>query len=120
MSPLPLPLPLLLQQAFDGNHLCLTVPWLVEYLSMMDKMAPQLNVYSSLLDRLHFIQRYAWESLYKTGHSSAGLLVASCVSWLFEVCEKKENLHFSCVLEFKQCDSYFVGNFLLTIHQGCI
>ncbi|XP_012939985.1 uncharacterized protein LOC101855115 [Aplysia californica] len=84
MTPLPVPLPLLLKQAFDQGHLSLTVPWLVEYLAMMDKLAPQLSIYAALLKRLHFIQRYAWENLYKQGHSNSGLLVVSCISWLFE------------------------------------
>ncbi|GFO35445.1 codanin-1, partial [Plakobranchus ocellatus] len=57
MTPLPLPLPLLLKQAFDRGHLTLTVPWVVEFLSLMDCMASQLSVYSGLLNKLLYIQK---------------------------------------------------------------
>lgn len=57
-SPVPVPLLLLLKQAFDQGQLCLTVPWVVEYLAMMDQMAPHLSLYRAVLRKLHFIQRY--------------------------------------------------------------
>ncbi|CAG5124876.1 unnamed protein product, partial [Candidula unifasciata] len=82
--PVPVPLLLLLKQAFAQGRLCLTVPWVVEYLAMMDHMAPQLSLYSDVLRKLHFIQRYAWTALYKEGHHYSGLLIVSCISWLFE------------------------------------
>ncbi|XP_059162198.1 uncharacterized protein LOC131945185 [Physella acuta] len=84
MVPLPVPFPLLLKCAFENGHLSLSIPWMVEYLSMMDYMAPQLTVYKSLLKKMHFVQRYAWQHLYKAGHQNTGLLIVSCISWLFE------------------------------------
>ena len=43
-----------------------------------------LNV-TVLIEQYVYVPRYAWENLYKFGHYNSGLLVVSCVSWLFEV-----------------------------------
>ncbi|RUS79027.1 hypothetical protein EGW08_013210 [Elysia chlorotica] len=96
MTPLPLPLSLLLKQAFEKGHLCLTVPWMVQFLSQMDCMAPQLSVFHGLLKKLHFIQRYAWDNLYREGHTNSGLLIVSCISWLFESPPVPAGFFYSC------------------------
>ncbi|GFS12010.1 codanin-1 [Elysia marginata] len=110
MTPLPLPLPLLLKQAFDKGHLCITVPWVVEFLSQMDCMAPQLSSFKSLLQKLHFIQRYAWDSLYKEGHTNSGLLIASCISWLFESPPVPSGFFYTCKSSFESMGEDDTGN----------
>ncbi|KAK0054923.1 codanin-1 [Biomphalaria pfeifferi] len=108
LNPLPLPLPALIKKAYDSGHLSLTIPWIVEYLSMMDPMTPKLSVYDSLLQKLHYIQRYAWTSLYKEGHTNTAVLIVSCISWLFEMPSIPSGFSLSCDKSVDQqhfCDS---------------
>ena len=39
------------------GKLCLTVPWLVEYLSMMDNLAPSLDYFQQVLFLLLYVHR---------------------------------------------------------------
>ena len=43
-----------------NGKLCLTVPWLVEYLSMMDNLAPNLDYFQQVLFLLLYVHRYVW------------------------------------------------------------
>ena len=46
------------QEACELGHLCVTVPWVVEYLSMMDPQATMIDHYCTLLHTLMDIYRY--------------------------------------------------------------
>ena len=43
--------------AVVAGKLCLTVPWLVEYLSMMDNLAPSLDYFQQVLFLLLYVHR---------------------------------------------------------------
>ncbi|KAH9519627.1 hypothetical protein Btru_003186 [Bulinus truncatus] len=108
LIPLPLPLHLLIKEAFERGHLSLTVPWIVDYLSMMDPLASRLPVYSSLLKKLHYIQKYTWANLYKDGHTNTAVLIVSCISWLFEATSVPSDCLISCDTSLDEkhlCDS---------------
>ena len=44
-------------EARERGHLCLTIPWVVEYLSMMDSQALQVPQYHNLLCQLMDVYR---------------------------------------------------------------
>ena len=54
----PLPLVQCVLESCDRGHLCVTVPWVVAYLSMMDSHAHKLTSVSSLINTLIDIYRY--------------------------------------------------------------
>ncbi|XP_073249807.1 codanin-1-like [Porites lutea] len=73
-----------LKKASCRGRLVLTVPWAVEYLSMMDPLAPLLDYFSMVLRWLSRKYRELAEcSLQELNHSK--LLLVSCLGWLFEI-----------------------------------
>lgn len=46
-----------LRKARDEQRLVLTIPWVIEYLSMMDDVSPFLDYYNEVLNFLHQIYR---------------------------------------------------------------
>ena len=49
---------LYIKKAHKEGRLVLTIPWIVEYLSMMDPLAPYLDYYTNTLQGLLYIYRY--------------------------------------------------------------
>ncbi|XP_052272332.1 codanin-1-like isoform X2 [Dreissena polymorpha] len=83
-----------LVSAFSSGTLTLTVPWVVEYLSMMDPLAPRLDVFHSVLLLLLGIHRYMWTQL-QDEMSFGNLLVTALISWLLENPVIPDGLFFS-------------------------
>ena len=52
-----------LKKAWCSGRLVLTIPWAVEYLSMMDPVAPLLDYFSMVLNFLYMIYRFLHSSL---------------------------------------------------------
>lgn len=48
---------LYIKKAHKEGRLVLTIPWIVEYLSMMDPLAPYLDYYTNTLQGLLYIYR---------------------------------------------------------------
>ncbi|KAK3715043.1 hypothetical protein QZH41_012109, partial [Actinostola sp. cb2023] len=73
--------------ALRRGRLVLTVPWVVEYLSMMDPVAPYLSYYRTVLMLLVQIYRYIMMSSSELpgGNTHSKLLLVTCLGWLFEV-----------------------------------
>ncbi|XP_068691714.1 codanin-1-like [Montipora foliosa] len=73
-----------LKRAWCQGRLVLTVPWAVEYLSMMDPVAPLLGYFS---DVFHWLCRtYRELDVYpKAELNHSKLLLISCLGWLFEI-----------------------------------
>ncbi|KAJ7352921.1 negative regulation of DNA replication [Desmophyllum pertusum] len=75
-----------LKKAWCSGRLVLTIPWVVEYLSMMDPLAPLLDYFSGVLHFLHRIYREAARPpspKQELNHSK--LLLLSCLGWFFEI-----------------------------------
>ncbi|XP_060596823.1 codanin-1-like isoform X2 [Ruditapes philippinarum] len=72
-----------LQSAVTRGTLCLTVPWVVEYLSLMDPLAPRLDHYQTVLYLILYIHRYVWSQL-QDEMSYGSLMVVAMISWLLE------------------------------------
>ncbi|EDO46776.1 predicted protein, partial [Nematostella vectensis] len=70
-----------IQTAYKQNRLVVTLPWVVEFLSMMDPVAPHTQYYGSTLRILFQVYRHSQEVSAKHSH----LLISVCLGWLFEV-----------------------------------
>ena len=51
-------------EAREKSHLCLTIPWAVEYLAMMDSHALRVTQHHSLLCQLMNVYRYIYIYMY--------------------------------------------------------
>ncbi|XP_031563818.1 codanin-1-like isoform X2 [Actinia tenebrosa] len=80
-----------LKTALEKGNLVLTVPWVVEYLSMMDPVAPYLDYYHKVLILLVHI--YSSQSS-KDFVTYGRLLIVTCLGWLFENPVLPESLFF--------------------------
>ncbi|OWF46147.1 codanin-1-like isoform X2 [Mizuhopecten yessoensis] len=84
-----------LKTAFFLGQLTLTVPWVVEFLSMMDQIAPNLEPIQIALFVLLYIHQQTWGSGQFTNTCYANLLVITTISWLFENAVIPEGFFFS-------------------------
>ncbi|XP_076098062.1 codanin-1-like [Mytilus galloprovincialis] len=88
-----------LRVAVYMKHLTLTVPWVVEFLSMMDLMAPNLDYYQLVLCMLLFIHRFMWEEMTSSNTYYSHILVITMISWLLENAVIPEGYFFSDIPE---------------------
>ncbi|XP_033735346.1 codanin-1-like isoform X2 [Pecten maximus] len=84
-----------LKTAFFLGRLTLTVPWVVEFLSMMDQIAPSLEPIQITLFVLLYLHQQTWGSAEFTNACYANLLVVTNISWLFENAVIPEGFFFS-------------------------
>ncbi|XP_069118288.1 codanin-1-like [Argopecten irradians] len=84
-----------LKRAFLLGQLTLTVPWVVEFLSMMDQIAPNLEVIQVTLLVLLYLHQQTWNPREFTNTCYANLLVVTTISWLFENAVIPEGFFFS-------------------------
>ncbi|KAG8196755.1 hypothetical protein JTE90_014488 [Oedothorax gibbosus] len=77
----PLDLSCLLRKASQNNHLILTVPWVVEYLSMMDSLALNLEHIQETLSILTDINKWRFPS----NDFNSVLFFRLIIGWLFDV-----------------------------------
>ncbi|XP_055943100.1 codanin-1-like [Argiope bruennichi] len=87
----PLDLPKLLKKAIADNHVILTVPWVVEYLSLMDPLAVNLEYIQESLKIL--IDIYKWDCL-TINDTHSVLFLHLIIGWLLDVLQypKKHQL----------------------------
>lgn len=78
-------------RAIDGRKLLVTIPWLVEYLAMLDFITIRLDYYRELFRMLFTI--YMSVNVVDDGHASddgfcvmpqSKFIVRACLGWLFE------------------------------------
>ncbi|XP_070613852.1 codanin-1 isoform X1 [Erythrolamprus reginae] len=84
----------LLSQSIQKRCLVLTVPWVVEFLSLMDYIAPFLNYYEKTFALLLQLYRYLLLSEDKKMCFLNKLLMLAVLGWLFQVPTVPENLFF--------------------------
>ncbi|XP_013918670.1 PREDICTED: codanin-1 [Thamnophis sirtalis] len=85
----------LLRQSIQKRCLVLTVPWVVEFLSLMDYIAPFLNYYEKIFALLLQLYRYLLLSEDKKMCFLNKLLILAVLGWLFQVPTVPENLFFA-------------------------
>uniref|UniRef100_A0A8C6YDJ8 Codanin-1 C-terminal domain-containing protein n=1 Tax=Naja naja TaxID=35670 RepID=A0A8C6YDJ8_NAJNA len=85
----------LLRQSIQKRCMVLTVPWVVEFLSLMDYIAPFLNYYEKIFALLLQLYRYLLLSEDKKMCFLNKLLILAVLGWLFQVPTVPENLFFA-------------------------
>ncbi|XP_023930971.1 codanin-1-like [Lingula anatina] len=83
-----------IQLACVEGRLVLTVPWVVEFLSMMDSLAPRLQYYSSVCKLLMQIHR-CFAASFLERYSLNSFLTVVVLGWLFQLPQFPEELFFT-------------------------
>ncbi|XP_066026194.1 codanin-1-like [Pocillopora verrucosa] len=92
-----------LKMAWCSGRLVLTVPWAVEYLSMMDPVAPLLDYFSVVLNFLYRIYRESASLFSKKILNHSKLLLISCLGWFFEISIIPATFFFKSLNDVKNC-----------------
>ncbi|XP_033001899.1 codanin-1 [Lacerta agilis] len=85
----------LLRQSIQKRCTVLTVPWVVEFLSLMDHIAPFLDYYGKIFTLLLQLYRYLLISENKEMCFLNKLLILAILGWLFHVPAVPGNLFFA-------------------------
>ncbi|NXH10722.1 CDAN1 protein, partial [Bucco capensis] len=85
----------LLRQSIQGQRSILTIPWIVEYLSLVDHVAPFLDYYRKVFCLLLQVYRLMVLSEDKEMSFLNKLLILAVLGWLFQVPSVPEELFFT-------------------------
>ncbi|NWH26837.1 CDAN1 protein, partial [Grus americana] len=85
----------LLRQSIRDQHSILTIPWIVEYLSLVDHIAPFLDYYRKVFCLLLQVYRLMVLSEDKKMSFLNKLLILAILGWLFQVPSVPEELFFT-------------------------
>jgi codanin-1 len=84
-------------RALDGSKLLVTIPWLVEYLAMLDFITIRLDYYRELFQILYSI--YTRVNVVEKDRGSlcvlatSNFIIRACLGWLFEHSDIPEDYH---------------------------
>ncbi|XP_065538790.1 codanin-1 isoform X3 [Lathamus discolor] len=85
----------LLRQSIQDHRSILTIPWIVEYLSLVDHIAPFLDYYRKVFCLLQQVYRLMVLSEDKEMSFLNKLLILAVLGWLFQVPSVPEELFFT-------------------------
>ncbi|NXB05994.1 CDAN1 protein, partial [Cnemophilus loriae] len=85
----------LLRQSIRDQRSILTIPWIVEYLSLVDHIAPFLDYYRKVFGLLLWVYRLTVLSEDKEMSFLNKLLILAVLGWLFQVPSVPEELFFT-------------------------
>lgn len=87
-----------IHEALLNNKLSLTIPWMVQYLAMLDQVSLRLSYYTKICEILYCI--------YRTGHQQmtqeAWLLIKFSIGWLIEQPNFPKNLYCNWQMRFNK------------------
>ncbi|XP_019406890.1 PREDICTED: codanin-1 isoform X1 [Crocodylus porosus] len=85
----------LLQRSIQGQRTILTIPWIVEFLSLVDHVAPFLDYYGTVFSLLLQVYRSMVPSEDKEMSFLNKLLILAVLGWLFQIPSVPEELFFT-------------------------
>ncbi|KAF7988183.1 hypothetical protein HCN44_007677 [Aphidius gifuensis] len=87
-----------INDAIKNGKLSLTIPWIVEYLAMLDVVSLRLSYYIKILEILYCIYRTSNKYMC----NEASLLITFSIGWLFEQPNFPKNLYCNWQMKFSQ------------------
>ncbi|XP_067847225.1 codanin-1 isoform X2 [Heptranchias perlo] len=85
----------LLRRSIENQRTTLTVPWIVEFLSMVDHVAPFLDYYHRVFTLLLHLYRCLVLTSEQKGNCLNKLLILAVVGWLFQIPTVPEEMFFN-------------------------
>ncbi|XP_067894319.1 codanin-1 [Heterodontus francisci] len=85
----------LLRRSIENQRIILTVPWVVEFLSMMDHVAPFLDYYRRVFTLLLQLYRSLVLTSEENGNFLNKLLILAVLGWLFQIPAVPEEMFFN-------------------------
>ncbi|KAK0167111.1 hypothetical protein PV327_004553 [Microctonus hyperodae] len=93
----PLDLRECIYEAVAHNKLSITIPWVVQYLAMLDSVSFRLPYYLDVCKCLYCIYRDTQYSL----HDGTALLLAFSIGWFFELSNFPKDIYFDWIRSFR-------------------
>ncbi|GAB1604544.1 Hypothetical predicted protein [Argonauta hians] len=84
-----------INEAYARGRLCLTIPWVVEFLSWVDKMSPLLDYYQEVIQLLLFIHRKTWSHIKPKLCLETHLFIIIQIEWLLGIPNMPEGVFFT-------------------------
>lgn len=75
---------IIVQDGIEQGKLLITIPWMVQYLAMLDNVTLQLDTYAKALKVLFALYWYMGLDDSKPLHNTSLFIVRLCLGWLFE------------------------------------
>ncbi|XP_029648667.1 codanin-1 [Octopus sinensis] len=93
-----------LKEASTRGRLCLTIPWVVEFLSWIDKMSPLLDYYQEIFHELLYIHRKSWYNMKVKICLETQLFIIIQIEWLLGIPNMPEGIFFTFCEKSQECE----------------